>query len=201
MGYILMNVNLQNCLDDELVEYFKQGNKDAFDELVYRYKNSLYQYILSLVKDEGAAGDLFQEVFLAFFKHIDTYKAQGKFKSWLFLTARNKTLNYFRDNSPTDSLDQTDDDGNTFMYETVASDEPNPLEALSDKEAESTLHKLMASLPEKQKEILLLRQYLSFKEIAELVNRPLGTVLADAHRAIKKMQNLLLRQQQLEEIL
>lgn len=201
MGYILMNVNLQNCLDDELVEYFKQGNKDAFDELVYRYKNSLYQYILSLVKDEGAAGDLFQEVFLSFFKHIDTYKAQGKFKSWLFLTARNKTLNYFRDNSPTDSLDQTDDDGNTFMYETVASDEPNPLEALSDKEAESTLHKLMASLPEKQKEILLLRQYLSFKEIAELVNRPLGTVLADAHRAIKKMQNLLLRQQQLEEIL
>ena len=71
--------------DDQLVELFRAGNEKAFEELVYRYKNPLYQYIMSLVQDEGAAGDLFQEVFISFFKNVGKYESRGKFKSWLFL--------------------------------------------------------------------------------------------------------------------
>jgi len=187
-----MDPKLTGKSDDELVVLFqKTGSDKAFEEIVIRYKNSLYQYILSMVKDEGAAGDLFQEVFLSFFRHADSYSAQGKFKSWLFLTARNKVLNYFRDTRQPLSLDQTDEDGNFVFYDTLGDDQPSLLDALSAQELAEQIRQVSLKLPPNQREVIYLRQYLSFKEIAEVVNRPLGTVLADCHRGIQKMQQLL----------
>ena len=181
--------------DDELVLLFKSGSGEAFEELVYRYKNSLYQYIMAMVQDECAAGDLFQEVFISFFKHADKYQPRGKFKSWLFLTARNKVLNFFRDRDPLASLDQTDEEGNAFLHDTLPDGAPSPLEGLAGRETEEEIRRASLTLPQRQREMIYLRQYLSFKEIAELMDRPLGTVLADCHRAIKKMQHLLAAKQ------
>jgi len=180
--------------DDELVLLFKNGSNEAFEQLVFRYKNSLYQYILSMVQDEGAAGDLFQEVFLSFFRHVATYKTQGKFKSWLFLTARNKVFNYTRDQKKNTSLDQTDEEGNAFLHETLPDGEPHLLEVLSGKETEEMIRKATEQLPPRQREVIYLRQYLSFKEMAELLGRPIGTVLADCHRGVQKMQQILMAQ-------
>ncbi len=180
--------------DDQLVELFRAGNEKAFEELVYRYKNPLYQYIMSLVQDEGAAGDLFQEVFISFFKNVGKYESRGKFKSWLFLTARNRVFNFFRDRDKLSSLDQTDDDGNSVFHETLEDGQLAPLEELSGKEAEEMIRRASLQLPPRQREMIYLRQYLSFKEIAELLGRPLGTVLADCHRAVKKMRQLLEKQ-------
>ena len=181
--------------DDELVLLFKSGSGEAFEELVYRYKNSLYQYIMAMVQDEGAAGDLFQEVFISFFKHADKYQPRGKFKSWLFLAARNKVLNFFRDRDPLASLDQTDEEGNAFLHDTLPAAPPSPLDGLAGRETEEEIRRASLALPQRQREMIYLRQYLSFKEIAELMDRPLGTVLADCHRAIKKMQHLLAAKQ------
>ena len=114
-----MEVNLAQRTDDELVSLFRAGSGVAFETLVLRYKNQLYQYIMGMVQDEGAAGDLFQEVFISFFKRADKYESRGKFKSWLFLTARNKVLNFFRDSDKLASLDQTDEEGNAFLHETL----------------------------------------------------------------------------------
>lgn len=180
--------------DDQLVELFRAGNEKAFEELVYRYKNPLYQYIMSLVQDEGAAGDLFQEVFISFFKNVGKYESRGKFKSWLFLTARNRVFNFFRDRDKLSSLDQIDDDGNSVFHETLEDGQLAPLEELSGKEAEEMIRRASLQLPPRQREMIYLRQYLSFKEIAELLGRPLGTVLADCHRAVKKMRQLLEKQ-------
>ncbi len=190
-----MDPKLNERTDDELVLLFKSGSGEAFEELVYRYKNSLYQYIMAMVQDEGAAGDLFQEVFISFFKHADKYQPRGKFKSWLFLTARNKVLNFFRDRDPLASLDQTDEEGNAFLHDTLPDGAPSPLEGLAGRETEEEIRRASLALPQRQREMIYLRQYLSFKEIAELMDRPLGTVLADCHRAIKKMQHLLAAKQ------
>lgn len=190
-----MDPKLNERTDDELVLLFKSGSGEAFEELVYRYKNSLYQYIMVMVQDEGAAGDLFQEVFISFFKHADKYQPRGKFKSWLFLTARNKVLNFFRDRDPLASLDQTDEEGNAFLHDTLPDGAPSPLEGLAGRETEEEIRRASLALPQRQREMIYLRQYLSFKEIAELMDRPLGTVLADCHRAIKKMQHLLAAKQ------
>ena len=200
-GYIDMEDKFTEQTDDQLVELFRAGNEKAFEELVYRYKNPLYQYIMSLVQDEGAAGDLFQEVFISFFKNVGKYESRGKFKSWLFLTARNRVFNFFRDRDKLSSLDQTDDDGNSVFHETLDDGQLAPLEELSGKEAEEMIRRASLQLPPRQREMIYLRQYLSFKEIAELLERPLGTVLADCHRAVKKMRQLLEKQQTREVIL
>jgi len=187
--------------DDELIASFCAGNNQAFEELVLRYKNPLYQYLLSLVKDEGVAEDLFQDVFISLFKHAKTYKQEGKFKSWLFLTARNKALNYFRDTKQTDSLDKTDDDGNAYLQEMVADETTRPvLDELSWLELQETVRQALEQLPPRQKEMMYLRQYMSFQEIADTVGRPLGTVLADCHRAVKKMRQLMAHSVQEEKL-
>ena len=183
--------NIRARSDDQLIQDFVAGVSEAFEELVLRYKNSLYQYIMSLVRDEGAAGDLFQEVFLALYKHAADFKAQGKVKAWLFLTARNKTLNYFRDRKEEVSLDEPDEEGNEFWHETLPDGEADQLTQLTSQEGLERLKQVIDQLPPRQKEVIYLRQYLSFAEMAEVQKRPLGTVLADCHRAVAKVRNLL----------
>ena len=191
--------DIQN--DDELVVSFCKGNNQAFEELVLRYKNPLYQYILSLVKNESTAEDLFQDVFISLFKHAGTYKPEGKFKAWLFLTARNKVLNYWRDNKNATSLDQTDDDGNAYLQETLADNSRPVLEELSWQELQETVRQALEKLSPRQREMMYLRQFMSFQEIADTVGRPLGTVLADCHRAVKKLRQLIAPDSAQEEML
>lgn len=191
--------DIQN--DDELVVSFCEGNNQAFEELVLRYKNSLYQYILSLVKNESIAEDLFQDVFISLFKHAGTYKPEGKFKAWLFLTARNKVLNYWRDSKNETSLDQTDEDGNAYLQETLADDSRPVLEELSWQELQETVRQALEKLSPRQREMMYLRQFMSFQEIADTVGRPLGTVLADCHRAVKKIRQLIAQDTAQEEML
>ena len=189
-----MDPKLQTFTDDELVSAFRQGDEQAFEMLVLRYKNPLYQYIMSMTQDEGAAADLFQETFISFFKNADKYEARGKFKSWLFLSARNRTLNFFRDRDKLSSLDGTDEEDGLSLHETLPDGTLPPLEALSGRETEEEIRRAALNLPQRQREMIYLRQYFSFKEIAQMLGRPLGTVLADCHRAVKKMQSLLARE-------
>ena len=177
--------------DEELVLGCQQGDEDCFNEIVYRYKNSLYQYILALIKDEDAAGDIFQEVFLNFYRRIGEYKEQGKLKSYLFLSARNRVLNYFRDADKAVSLDDTDEEGNAYLHETISGKDSTPLEGMAQAESLELIKQASLALPEKQREVVYLKQLMTFQEVAEMVKRPLGTVLADYHRGIKKMQEIL----------
>ena len=195
-------MNLSQRTDDELMSLFGSGSNEAFETLVLRHKNALYQYIKSMVVDEGATEDLFQEVFITLFQSAGKYQAQGKFKSWLFLMARNKILNYFRaQKKNTTSLDQTDEEGNAFLYDTLADGAPPVLDGMTQRETEQKIREAVKKLPERQREILLLRQDMSFKEIAEMLVRPLGTVLSDYHRALGKMRQILTAQIGQEEML
>ena len=177
--------------DDELVIAFQNGEAESFNELVYRYKNDLYQYIAAMVRDEGAAGDLFQEVFLSFLRRLSEYKPEGKLKSYLFTAAHNRILNYFREQKKEVSLDDTDEEGKAYLQEEMAGTDLTPLEQLEQAEAAEKIRKASLALPPAQKEVIYLKQYMTFREIAELLKRPLGTVLADHHRGIQKMKYLL----------
>lgn len=177
--------------DDELVQGCQQGNSEDFNELVYRYKNDLYQYILALTRDEGAAGDIFQEVFLSFYRNIATYQPQGKLKSYLFTSARNRVLNYFRDQDKAVSLDGADTEENVPLQEQIASNEPTALENLEQAERLEQIRQAALALSPKQREVIYLKQSMTFQEIADMLQRPLGSVLADYHRGIRKMQERL----------
>ncbi len=177
--------------DDELVSAFQRGDAQSFNELVYRYKNSLYQYIMSLVRDEGAAGDIFQEVFLNFYRRIGAYEAQGKLKNYLFTAARNRVLNLFRDRAKLTSLDEPDENGAAHWHEELPGTDPQPLEGLEKAELAQRIRHASLRLPPAQREVIYLKQYMTFREVSELVGRPLGTVLSDHARALQKMKQFL----------
>ncbi len=177
--------------DDELIAAFQNGNPEGFNELVYRYKNTLYQYIWAMVHDEGAAGDIFQEVFLGFYRRISDYRPEGKLKSYLFTSAHNRILNFFRDQKQEVSLDDTDEEGKAYLQEEIAGTDPQPLEHLEQAELAEKLKQAALKLPQAQREVIYLKQYMTFREAAETLNRPLGSVLADHHRGIQKMKQFL----------
>ncbi len=177
--------------DDELIAGFQNGDEMCFNELIYRYKNVLHQYILAMVRDEGAADDIFQEVFLNFYRRLKDYQPEGKLKSYLFTSARNRVLNFFRDNNKICSLDDTDEDGNAYFHDELAGDDPQPLDKLEQAELAERIRQATLRLPPAQREVVYLKQYMTFREAAELLSRPLGTVLADHYRAVRKMQNFL----------
>lgn len=177
--------------DDELVLGFQQGDAKCFEELVYRYKNSLYQYIMAMARDEGAAGDIFQDVFLSFYRRIKEYRPEGKLKSYLFTAARNRILNYFRDRDKLFSLDDADEEGKPYLQDEIQGDDPQPLQELEKADLAQRIRNASLQLPARQREVIYLKQYMTFKEAAQMLGRPLGTVLADHHRAMAKMREFL----------
>ena len=85
--------------DVHLIEDYKNGDNSAFNELFYRYKLPVFNYIKRMVKDKEVAEDIFQEVFLRVIKGLQHYKEKGKFSAWLFKIAHSLTMDYFRKKS------------------------------------------------------------------------------------------------------
>jgi RNA polymerase sigma factor, sigma-70 family len=170
--------------DDIVIYNVKNGNKEDFGLLVDKYKDKLYSFIFYSVRDEAAAGDIFQETMLKALTEINKYKEEGKFKAWLFTIARNKITDHFRRCAKTVQLDEENED------ETFASEDTTSSQAFGKVSMEE-ITGFISRLPREQQEVIILRQYLSFKEIAAMLGCPLGTVLARMNRGIKKLQKLM----------
>ena len=170
--------------EQEIIKEVKNGNFEAFGLIVEKYKESLYSFIFYSVKNEAAAQDIYQDTLVKALKQINKYREEGNFKAWLFTVARNNITDYFRAGSKFASLPE-DESADIFP-----SKENTEKQVMSKISLDNILFKI-EELPEKDKEIILLRQYLSFKEIAEVLDCPLGTALARLNRAIKKLQNSL----------
>ena len=167
--------------DEQLIIYdVKNGNKEKFGLLIEKYQDSLFTFILYSVKDEGNAKDILQETFIKALKEINKYKEEGKFKAWLWTIARNKVMDFYRKANKIVPLEE----------ETVKQKDETSKNDLGAIELYH-IKSLIENLPPEQKEVILMRQYLSFKEIAAVLDCPLGTVLARLNRAIKKIQKSL----------
>ncbi|WP_424245781.1 RNA polymerase sigma-70 factor (ECF subfamily) [Elusimicrobium posterum] len=178
--------------DKELLESFKNGDAQAIGFIIEKYKSSLFTYIKSYVKDDGTAEDIFQEVFLKLINNPGSYKEQGNFKAWLFTLARNKCMDFFRSGKSenTVSIDMEIEEGYS-VADTLDGGDKEPLEQMLDLENGQAIYEAFNALPKEMREVLLLRENLSFKEISEVLNCPIGTVLARANRGYKKMQEVL----------
>ncbi|HUT85888.1 MAG TPA: RNA polymerase sigma factor, partial [Elusimicrobiales bacterium] len=152
--------------------------------LMHQHKVPLYSYIFSMVKDEGTASDIFQEVFIKVFKNMASYKEQGKFKSWMFKIASNLVMDYFRKNKPMQLDEYINLEDKT---------DKNPVDVLAKEEDVQIIKNAMDKLSPQDREVIYLRQYsaMSFKEISSALKLPLGTVLARASRTLKKLRVIL----------
>jgi len=176
--------------DAELIEKFKAGDADCLELLIKKYQAPLYGFIMSYTKSEENASDIFQDIFLKLVENPDVFRG-GNFKSWLFTVARNKCMDHFRANSgKTVSIDEEIEEGLT-LESVLASDEPMPLDRMLTEAENEKLYKVFEGLSPEQREVIRLKEEFSFKEIAEMLNCPIGTVLARANRGYKKMKEIL----------
>jgi RNA polymerase sigma-70 factor (ECF subfamily) len=182
---------------DELLRRARRRDPDALRELVAAYSPRVFGLLYRLTGSRDAAEDLLQETFLRVVRAIDQYEHVGKFESWLFRIAANLARDRARKIGRRGESDGLADDALNEMASTDArttSRGPdNPAARSMKRAAGQRLAECLERLPTADREIIVLRHYseLSFREIADMLGVPLGTALARAHRALKRLREEL----------
>ncbi len=180
--------------DTTLLQAYRHGDLQAFTVLVRRYQANLFTFINRMVRDHGAAEDVFQETFLRVLNGIDAYRESGKFQAWLFGIARNLCIDHARRKNHQPILPDTDESApDVDPILNYADDNGLPDLLLESKELETLVLEAVGNLPVFQREVFLLRQHgdLGFQVIAGILNRPLGTVLSQMRSSLLSIRKHL----------
>lgn len=177
--------------DEKLLQQYLDGDVAGFELLVRRHSQELYQFILRFTGDSVAAEDIVQEVFLQVHNSADSFDPERRFKPWLFTIAANKARDYLRRlvrrrEVPFDAYVGDEKDSGQRFIDLLASDDVLPQEGLLGEESRRTVKSIVETMPAKLSEVLILAYYHRFpyKEIAEIIGVPLGTVKSRLHAAV-----------------
>jgi RNA polymerase sigma-70 factor (ECF subfamily) len=186
-------------LSDEalLTRYRDQGRTEDFDALVHRYEHELYRYLVRYLGDKSLAEDVFQNTFLQVHLKRGLYEDSRPVRPWLYSIATHQAVDALRKagRHPTLSLDQGIGTGEVDvgnLVDLLASDESGPLAELQGQERRDWVRESVARLPEtlRQTVILAYHQDLKYREIAEILKIPVGTVKSRLHAALAKLQEM-----------
>ncbi len=176
--------------DEELLAEHVRGNEAAFAELTKRYQQELFTFLQRFVYDAAAAEDLFQEAFFQVYKNAGMFDPERRFRPWLFTIAANKARDYLRaqNRRSTQSLDSqagTDENSNSFV-DLLDSEAASPQEELESAEAIATVKEIIGKMPAIYREAILLSyfQRFAYKQIAEMLGIPAGTVKSRLHSGL-----------------
>lgn len=178
--------------DEQLVKAYAQGNNDAFDTLLKRHQDRIYNYILRIIKNEDIANDIFQETFVKAILTIKQgrYTENGKFPAWISRIAHNLIIDYYRqeksENVQSADLDDVDVLNRKELCEQTIED------AIISEQIRDDVKYLIKELPDLQREVLNMRYYqnLSFKEIADLTGVSINTALGRMRYAILNLRRI-----------
>ena len=177
--------------DEKLVEIALDGDEDAYGILVRRYQRRLTAFLGQLVGDIELARELSQEAFIRAWSALERFDPRYRFSTWLFRIAHNLGIDQLRRRRlSTVSLYRTDADGGEVEVVVPAHDK-DPLGHLENRALAEELHEIIDGLRPEYRELILLRHFggLSYQEIAEFKDMPLGTVknkLFRAHSVLRK---------------
>ena len=175
--------------DSCLISLYKQGNEEALSTLISRHKSRIFTTIYLIVKDRFVAEDILQDVFIKTIRLIneDKYNEQGKFLPWILRVAHNQSIDHFRKNKRNPKI--TLADGSDIFNCLKFSEDFTESETLS-KESKFYLKIIIDELPEKQKQVLVMRHYMemSFQEIAEATNVSINTALGRMRYALLSLR-------------
>ena len=186
--------------DEALIGAHRQGDLTAFDELIRRYADSLFGYLMKLCGNRQQAEDVFQETFIRVHHKANSFRGQGRFKSWLFSIASNVAIDELRKRQrapQTVSLNTSNDcDGSDCLELSVVdiAEKPNdPWQAAVLAEQKAQVRQAMEQLPTRQRATVVLAYYqgLSYRQVAEVLGCSLGTVKSQMYRALKTLAGLL----------
>ena len=188
--------------DTRLMTAFKKGDVKAFELLLARHKKPVFNFCLRMVADRSAAEDALQEVFIKVVKSAKSWERQAKFTTWLYTIARNHCIDALRKASyrKTASLDQSlngsEDDGATLGDRVRDEEGISPDRGAESERLRPKLEKALASLPEEQREVFVMREYagMPFKDIASVVGVPENTVKSRMRYALEHLRAHLKKQ-------
>ena len=179
--------------DEELALSYMNGNNRAFDELLSRSQDKIFNYIIYVVKDEDLANDLFQETYLKVITKMQNgrYTDTGKFFWWLTRVAHNVIIDYYRAQKSSRIIEPTKDNDLSNLNSNSVMDSNRESE-LANAQVLRDVKKLMEALPEPQREVVFMRffQELSFKEIAEMTGVSINTSLGRMRYALMNLRRL-----------
>jgi RNA polymerase sigma-70 factor (ECF subfamily) len=187
----IMTKDLKKLSDGELLIRYTEGEEAAFREIVNRYKNGLYAFLRMFLNRRELVEDVFQETFLQLFTSKDSFDTERPLRPWLFTIAANKAKDALRKwqrknaipiGTMTDSEELSFDD----ILNSVSSDETLPYDELQKDETALRVRRIISDMPENLREILIFAYFnrFSYKQMAEILSIPIGTVKSRLHTAV-----------------
>jgi len=182
--------------DRELVAQVLGGDRQAFEELVQRHQTRVFHLARSLLKNRDDAADIAQEAFVRAYGNLHRYRADGSFTAWIAKIANNLAIDFLRRQKvqATTDLDENLAEAGESNPGFLAAHMPaDPQAASLRHELGDQLEAALGRLPEKHRSILLLREIdgLSYQELSEALEIPVGTVMSRLFHARAKMQEML----------
>jgi RNA polymerase sigma-70 factor (ECF subfamily) len=192
--------------DEEIILSYKNGNEEAFRELINRYSAPLYNFVARL-SGKNEAPDIIQETFIKVWKNIERFSAsKASFKTWIFTIAKNTTTDFLRKSGSASGgkksllfsdINNDDEEDMDSFAENIPDESLLPDEALQELQEktrdENFLNGLLEKIRPDQREILILhyQEEMTFEEIGKVLDKPLNTVKSSHHRALIKLRKML----------
>ena len=188
-------LDLTSLPDADVVALAQQGRDRAFRELVRRYERPVFSLIYRMVRDREASEDLAQDSFVKVLNHLDRYRPEFKFSSWIFKIANNVAIDFLRKRQlDTVSMDgsphaMTAAEAEASSFDVVAQQE-SALDELEAREIGTAIERAIARLRPEYRACIVLRHIegRSYEEIATTLDLPLGTVKTYIHRARNELR-------------
>jgi len=181
-------------LDEDLVLRVQQGDKSAFDLLVIKYQHKIVQLVNRYIKDPSEAQDVAQEAFIKAYRALGNFRGDSAFYTWLYRIAINTAKNYLVSRSRRSSDYQVDvQDAEAVENAPQLQGMETPERLLLNQEIIDTIKTAIEKLPEEMRTAIMLREFegMSYEEIAEAMDCPVGTVRSRLFRAREAIDNKL----------
>lgn len=186
--------------DEDLMRRYRDaGDEKVYNELVHRYERELFRYLARYTGDASMAEDVFQNTFLQVHLKRGLYEDGRPFRPWLYAIATHQAVDALRKagRRPTVSLDQRlaasagEADAGSLL-DMLVNDDAGPLAGLQDRERQEWVRESVEKLPDALRQTLILayHQDLKYREIAEILKIPVGTVKSRLHAALAKLQQM-----------
>ena len=178
--------------DGALLQRYIDGDQASFTALVKRYRRELYNFLARYTGDATLAEDVFQEAFLQLHISAGAFDMSRRLKPWLFTIAANKARDAMRKRSrrqaaPLDATVSSSQNERTSYADLMPANIPAPDETLANLETRRAVQSLVGQMPDNLRMVLLLSYFheVPYKEIAQILDVPLGTVKSRLHAAVK----------------